>query len=297
MKNLPIRTIADDLTFFKSAINKATGEKRKFLVSQQIIVEIALNNYIFNINGNSAAPLGLKKGQKAAKAIKAVKDASGAVLVKATPRKLAKKDEHEYYYDLYDSRSAIVAEEKKKLNEDFSGHICPYCGVDTVGSIDHYLPRSEFPEFSISLQNLVMACSFCNSIYKKTHWGNGAAQRVINPFLNKLPVAKFLVATCVYKHKAITADFSIIPGLPLSDLLERHFVLMNLNHRYKTKAALIELKEIKIKLESKNTPMQKTKALTSFIDDKILVNPENSWRHAYYVSVKPLIPQIVIGGL
>lgn len=297
MKNLTIRTVADDLEFVKSVVDKATGKNKKFLIAQQKVVENALITYTSNINGNVAAPLGIKQGQKAAKAIKEVKDASGVVIVKAVPRKLAKKDEHEYYYELYDSRSKIVAAEKKRLNDDFFGHICPYCGVDTVGSIDHYLPRSDFPEFSISLQNLLMSCGFCNSTYKRTNWGNAAAQHVINPFLNKFPTENFLVATCAYRDNGISANFSIVPGLPISDLLTRHFVLMNLNARYKAKAALIETKEIKTKLESQVTAHRKTKALTSFVSDKILVNPVNSWQHAYYVGVQPLIAQIVQGGL
>jgi len=297
MKNITIRTVGDDLAFMKSVVDKATGKKKKFLIAQRKAVESALTTYAPNISANAAAPIGLKQGQKAAKAVKEVKDASGAVIVKAVPRKLAKKDEHECYYELYDSRSKVVVAEKKKLNDEFFGHICPYCGVDTVRSIDHYLPRSDFPEFSISLQNLLMSCDFCNSTYKLTNWGNGAAQHVINPFLNQLPTAEFLVATCAYKNKGISASFSIVPGLPLSNLLARHFALMNLNARYKARATLIETKEIKTKLESEVTNHRKTKALDSFVKDKILVNPLNSWQHAYYVAVQPLIPQIVLGGL
>lgn len=39
---------------------------------------------------------------------------------------------------------------------------CPVCGSLALGEIDHYLPRSTYPEFSIFKYNLVPCCSLCN---------------------------------------------------------------------------------------------------------------------------------------
>lgn len=164
-------------------------------------------------------------------------------------------------------------------------------------SIDHYLPRSEFPEFSISFQNLLMSCDFCNSTYKLAQWGNGSNQHVINPFVNILPNQVFLVATCVYRNKSIIPSFSIVPTLAMSPLLMRHFALMNLNERYIAKATLIETKEMKRKLESEKTIPQKTSALAGFVKDKLIVNKVNTWQHAFYLAVQPLVSQIAPGGL
>lgn len=55
--------------------------------------------------------------------------------------------------------------------------VCPYCNrqyitpVYTKGGkiradLDHFLPKSEYPYFSMSLQNLVPSCKFCNSSVK-----------------------------------------------------------------------------------------------------------------------------------
>ena len=39
---------------------------------------------------------------------------------------------------------------------------CPYCNATTVDSLDHALPRTVYPEFSVLAQNLVPACGQCN---------------------------------------------------------------------------------------------------------------------------------------
>lgn len=52
--------------------------------------------------------------------------------------------------------------------------LCAYCdGSLTEQSretLDHFLPRHEFPELTLSWWNLFPACDRCNSQYKKTRW-------------------------------------------------------------------------------------------------------------------------------
>ena len=44
-------------------------------------------------------------------------------------------------------------------------------------TIDHFLPRHEFPELSLSWENLFPACDRCNSTYKRTKW----SCRIVKP--------------------------------------------------------------------------------------------------------------------
>ncbi|MET4666321.1 hypothetical protein [Sphingomonas sp. PvP056] len=89
-------------------------------------------------------------------------------------------------YDLYDSRSR---------NGLFRGirhwqHVpcCPMCGAPTpTGSIDHYLPRDEFPEFSVLPCNCVPACLVCNTQAKRAVYrGDDAPERFIHPYFDNL---------------------------------------------------------------------------------------------------------------
>lgn len=60
---------------------------------------------------------------------------------------------------------------------------CPMCGSQTTGSVDHYLPRETFAEFSVLFENLVPACGICNSAGKgKTYRGGVATERFIHPY-------------------------------------------------------------------------------------------------------------------
>lgn len=49
----------------------------------------------------------------------------------------------------------------KLLNAPREG-ICPICGVRTVSTLDHYLPKSEYPLLVITLPNLIPSCFDCN---------------------------------------------------------------------------------------------------------------------------------------
>lgn len=80
--------------------------------------------------------------------------------------------------------------------------VCPYCnanfiptvikpwtGVGTRPDIDHFLPKSIFPYFSMSIFNLIPSCKICNSSFKgdKSEFING-----VNPFQKGFgPTVKF----------------------------------------------------------------------------------------------------------
>jgi uncharacterized protein (TIGR02646 family) len=52
--------------------------------------------------------------------------------------------------------------------------LCAYCDGDlrvTSGdTIDHFVPKAEFPELRLSWHNLFPACHLCNSRYKREQW-------------------------------------------------------------------------------------------------------------------------------
>ena len=50
---------------------------------------------------------------------------------------------------------------------------CPMCNERTAATIDHYLPASKWPEFSILPLNLVPACSDCNQDKRDHHEASG----------------------------------------------------------------------------------------------------------------------------
>jgi hypothetical protein len=64
---------------------------------------------------------------------------------------------------------------------------CPVCGGTTTGTLDHYLPRDVYPEFSIFSLNLVPACPHCNSGSKGTTVkGASYGERFLHPYFDDL---------------------------------------------------------------------------------------------------------------
>ncbi len=49
----------------------------------------------------------------------------------------------------------------KKILKD--GTLCPYCALTEAKQIDHFLPKSIFPEFSLYLPNMIVICTDCNT--------------------------------------------------------------------------------------------------------------------------------------
>jgi hypothetical protein len=81
----------------------------------------------------------------------------------------------------------------KKLNQT----VCPYCnasfiltidslnhlpngGLRAKADLDHFIPKSKYPMFAISLYNLVPSCIYCNQRFKRDH--NTSFESYYSPF-------------------------------------------------------------------------------------------------------------------
>lgn len=42
--------------------------------------------------------------------------------------------------------------------------ICPLCGKRTVSTLDHYLPKTQFPTYAVTPYNLIATCADCNKV-------------------------------------------------------------------------------------------------------------------------------------
>jgi len=48
---------------------------------------------------------------------------------------------------------------------------CPYCLLNKPATLDHYIGKTEYPEYSILIKNLIPCCNVCNQ-KKKTNIGD-----------------------------------------------------------------------------------------------------------------------------
>lgn len=122
--------------------------------------------------------------------------------------------------------------------------VCLICGRGSVGSLDHHLPKSQYPEFSILALNLVPACETCNE-KKRNHIGTEATGRFLHPYYDKIPESPpLLIATISIDAaaKTVAVEFGINPTLSVEILPHAmfHFKMLDLSRHY-MRAAIVEL--------------------------------------------------------
>lgn len=89
---------------------------------------------------------------------------------------------HDGQYALYDSRKS--SGELKRMRRKEGLKSCPVCGSPVTGDLDHYLPRTVYPEFSIMRANLLPACRHCNSGVKGATVHGENPRRFIHPYFD-----------------------------------------------------------------------------------------------------------------
>ncbi|MBJ2234958.1 hypothetical protein JFT61_09025 [Pseudomonas fluorescens] len=80
---------------------------------------------------------------------------------------------------------------------------CPMCGNSTLGTVEHYLPKTPFPEFSVLSWNLVPSCNICNQKRGSKHV-NGIKHHLLHPIFDRLLLEKLKLLTCFDNSTAVT---------------------------------------------------------------------------------------------
>lgn len=91
---------------------------------------------------------------------------------------------------------------------------CAMCGSHHNGTLDHYLSREQYPEFSILPCNLVPACSLCNSGAKgRSVRGTARSERFFHPYFDRHANDPLWRVAIVPPYGAATFDPVPLPGL------------------------------------------------------------------------------------
>ncbi|MBF0192892.1 MAG: hypothetical protein HQL99_17405 [Magnetococcales bacterium] len=73
---------------------------------------------------------------------------------------------------------------------------CPLCGLGTVNTLDHFLPKTHFPIFSVTPNNLVPACTWCQG-KKLEYYSTTAGGQLLHPYFDDVDNEVWLVAEVV----------------------------------------------------------------------------------------------------
>ena len=94
------------------------------------------------------------------------------------PRELQDYLRSHYRSEIKDSL-LFLTEYRKKLSPD----LCLMCGGFGHGTLDHYLPKECYADFSLFSKNLVPAC-LCNTKRGTTIKGETDGERIIHPYFD-----------------------------------------------------------------------------------------------------------------
>lgn len=115
---------------------------------------------------------------------------------------------------------------------------CPFCSVRPVQTVDHFLPKSRFPQYSVMPANLVGCCQGCNAD-KDDSGPDSPEMQLFHPYFDSMdgrwlvaevkeecpPAATFYVSQVSGRDQAVTAR------------LKHQFKILKLGSLYSANAA------------------------------------------------------------
>ncbi len=172
-----------------------------------------------------------------------------------------------------------------KLKSSAPHAICPLCGHRTVSTLDHYLPKAQFPLLAVIPFNLIPACSDCNKL-KLNVVPKTTEEQTLHPYYDDATSDQWLFAE-VIEDIPVSIKFFVKDVDDWSDALnariKTHFNLYGLASLYISQAGT-ELANIRAQL---NNILEKSSAenvreylLESF--QSRYNNHRNSWQTAMY---------------
>ncbi|WP_413518353.1 HNH endonuclease [Carnobacterium maltaromaticum] len=97
------------------------------------------------------------------------------------------EDEKEALHHCYTSPTKALNDLKDTIIASqipFYQNKCAYCGIGGIDSMDHYVPKEKYPEYSVHPLNLVPSCSKCNS-KKSDLFIKNRCREIFNPYCDK----------------------------------------------------------------------------------------------------------------
>jgi hypothetical protein len=115
---------------------------------------------------------------------------------------------------------------------------CPFCGIGESSTLDHYLPKEQYPEFSIFPKNLVPSCAVCNTRKRDHILDEGTNVRMfLHPCYDSIPNTEFLTVRTRIEADALILSYRLFrpAGMPPKTFqhLQSHFTQLDLADRYR----------------------------------------------------------------
>ncbi|NIG34265.1 hypothetical protein C1Y43_08655 [Pantoea sp. ICBG 828] len=165
---------------------------------------------------------------------------------------------------------------------------CPACGEDgTPNTLDHYLPKDIFPEFSVTLVNLFPMCDICQGA-KSVKINDEEGKRLfIHPYFDNFIEQQVLILDIrepfnapssieLYPHPDIDRE--------LQGLISRHITELEIHARYYRYFQINYLRLLRLVGKMRHKGLNVRGRLENF-RDMALEKSINSWGYIFYDGV------------
>jgi len=116
---------------------------------------------------------------------------------------------------------------------------CPLCGRGIATTLDHQLPKSEYPILAITPANLIPACSKCNQ-KKSSADPAEPSEMLLHPYFDDLGTTRWL-GVRIHEESPARAEYFVNSGddwnPTFSARVVRHFRFFGLSRQYAVAAA------------------------------------------------------------
>lgn len=165
---------------------------------------------------------------------------------------------------------------------------CPSCGEDgTPNTLDHYLPKDIFPEFSITLVNLFPMCDICQGAKGVKIKDDEGKRLFIHPYFDNFIEQQVLILDIrepfnaptsieLYPHPDVDREFQ--------ELISRHITELEIPARFYRYFKSNYLRLLRLVGRMRHKGLDVREQLMSF-RDMALEKSVNSWSHIFYDSV------------
>lgn len=132
-----------------------------------------------------------------------------------------------------------IGEIKERIKKSMPNAIqekCPYCMLSEPTTLDHYLDKGTFPEYSVYAKNLVPCCPRCNTLKGSKFLSDSGKRMFISFYFDEMPQASFFKIYIGIKDnipyiEELNIDFE--EEKEVNEIIERHYVELKLFERYK----------------------------------------------------------------
>lgn len=198
------------------------------------------------------------------------------------------------FINLYNSKPGVIKSKIMDLLRHQGLTFCPFCSEPgRPNTLDHYLPKSEYPEYSILSKNLVPMCDICQGSDAKGSkvLDSNDKRMFLHPYYDEIKGLEILVLEICPPYEKGTnfrlkVNSSIDDG-ELKKLCVRHVEELNIDKRYREyfSSQYVRLKKLVRMMLSEGMSSNKIKnELISFYRER-LITGINYWDTIFYKSI------------